>query len=190
LFEDLCHALITRKSDKIPPHHFEFVDWTSGIGIHPRLCLISQIAIPNVKRIDGKVSDIGRPPWNETWYFVPKSDSFKGLDALYYDSNTQTLYLLQMTVAKEHDPVSLKKVHKLLEVWITDLGQKAFFVTLVDTRDRQRLYLAKTRSMIDPSDPFFEPVKEKVGVLCGGPIYTEVKSLADFSQELMPLEWH
>jgi hypothetical protein len=42
------------------------------------------------------------------------------------------------------------------------------FVTLVDTRDRQRLVLMKKRGMILGKDEFFD-LTQKVGVLCDGP---------------------
>jgi hypothetical protein len=86
-------------------------------------------------------------PWAFAWYFVPISAEFRGVDAVFYDRNT--LYILQMTVAKDHKSVGLMRdLGGSLTAW---QSVPIFFVTLVDTRDRQRFYLARTKPMIKDS---------------------------------------
>jgi hypothetical protein len=197
-FENLCHALITRDpgpSDyprpNIGEHHFELADWSPGCGLNRDDCFIEQVAIPRVRRIDGTVGEIPESGGIEAWYWVPTSKPFKGIDAIYYDGNM--VYVIQMTVAPYHAPVSLKEITRKLKRWLAQ-NVKICFLTLVDIRDRQRLVLERKTGMIkdDPGGPSFSiALTQKVGVVCPGPVTCSVRStLADFLMEFLPNENH
>jgi hypothetical protein len=195
LFEALCHARITRRSRfqsrgiDLGEHHFEFVDWSPGVGLDPRKCWISQVAIPKVRPFQGDVSEIPRAaPKTRPWYWNPTQPNFPGVDALYFDGSV--LYVLRMTVGDKHDPVSLDSVREQLLAWRNLGGLALVFVTLVDTRDRQRIYLAKQAGMIVKGDPF-RKIPKKVGVLCTGAVEESATrtNLADFFLQLLKDDW-
>jgi hypothetical protein len=189
LFEDLCHALITRpelNSDVvIPEHDFELVNWSAGGGLHLDPCGIEQIAIPTLTRIQSPGSKIPGA-LGESWYWIPATKRFTGVDSIFYDANARKIYLIQITIDEMHPRVSLSDISNALHVW-QGQGLTITFVTLVDSRDRQRIFLKRTNEMIQRTDPWFRRLPEVVGVLCSGPADPQAsgKTLADFIMELV-----
>jgi hypothetical protein len=83
---------------------------------------------------------------NATWYWVANIPDFRRVDSI--SCHWKTLYVLQMTIKVDHDPVDLSVIEDDLGI-LQDQGAMLVCITLVDVRTRQWAFQKRRRMLQD-----------------------------------------
>jgi hypothetical protein len=165
VFEGVCHTRIAWSESGIMAHHFETALWAPPSDRDANWPIVNYIDIPALRRTEGDAGVIPRAV-GMNWFWVPNSPTFCAIDGILCID--QTIYLLQMTVDRNHKMVTLTDIWTDIQHFFNIPNLEIKFLVVVDCMDTLKAFLRKQDQLLLVREREWANMEQLVALIAPG----------------------